>query len=59
MWLRVKLYNATFTAQPAAIAHCQSEGGELFEFDDFDQQYEYVFNYLIANGGKALLEPEF
>ena len=36
------------------LAHCQSEGGELFEFDDFDEQYEAVFNYLIADDrGKA------
>ena len=37
------------------LAHCQSLGGELFEFDNFDRQYQDVFDYLIANGGKSLL----
>ena len=37
------------------LAYCQSLGGELFEFDNFDRQYQDVLNYLIANGGKSLL----
>ena len=34
---------------------CQSLGGELFEFTDFDQQYQDVFNYLKAKGGKSVI----
>ena len=34
--------------------YCQSLGAELYEFVDFDNQYQDVFNYLKANGGKSL-----
>ena len=41
--------------QLEGMAHCQSLGGELFEFNDFDQQNQDVFNYLISNEGKPCI----
>ena len=50
----VYLYIKYYHTHAEGLAHCQSLGGELFEFDNFDRQYQDVFNYLIANGGKSL-----
>ena len=49
------LYFKSTHTQEEGLAHCQSLGAELFEFNNFDQQNEDVFKYLIDNGGKLLL----
>ena len=51
----VHLYVKHKHSHAEGLGHCQSLGGELFEFDDFDLQYEDVFYYLIASGGKSVL----
>ena len=51
----VHLYIKNEHRYAEGLAYCQSLGGELFEFTDFDTQYQDVLDYLIANGGKSLL----
>ena len=35
------------------ISHCQSLGGELYEFENFTSQYQDMFDYLTSNGGES------
>ena len=44
-------YERNIHSNKGDLVHCQSLGGEHFEFTDFDKQNQDVFNYLIANGG--------
>ena len=50
----VFLYFEIKHSQVEGLRHCKNLGGELFEFTNFDQQKEDVFNYLKANGGESL-----
>ena len=34
-------------------SECQSKGSDLFEFTNFDQQQQKVFDFLLLNGGQS------
>ena len=49
----VYLYIKTKHNYYEGLSHCQSLGGELYEFENFDRQNQDVLNYLVSNGGKS------